>query len=71
MTSESVEIAAIRNSKIIAVVAKPNSSKNEIVGYDSERKAWIVKVKAAAERDKANEELLKSKEPPVRDWWDF
>lgn len=59
MTSESAEIAAIRNSKIIAVVAKPNSSKNEIVGYDSEKKAWVVKVKAAAEKDKANKGLLK------------
>lgn len=59
MTSNSVEVAAIKNSKIIAVVVKPGSSKNEIVGYNSERKAWIVKVKAAAEKDAANKELLK------------
>lgn len=45
--------------KTITVVVKPNSSKNVIVGYDSERKAWVVKVKAAAEKDKANRELLK------------
>lgn len=51
--------AAIRNSTILAIVVKPNSSRNEIAGYDSEKRAWIVKVKAAAEKDKANKELLK------------
>lgn len=55
---DAIAVAAIRNSATIDVVVKPNSSKNEIVGYDSERKVWIVKVKAAAEKDKANKELL-------------
>ncbi len=59
MTSNAAGIAAIENSKILFVVVKPGSSKNKIVGYSSEKKTWIVKVKAAAEKDEANKELLK------------
>ncbi|MBI2549723.1 DUF167 domain-containing protein [Candidatus Woesearchaeota archaeon] len=51
-------IAVIKDSTTITVVVKPNSSKNDIACYDSEKKAWIIKIKAAAEKDKANIELL-------------
>ncbi len=59
MAISAAEIAAIKNSKIIAVVVKPGSSRNEIVGYNSEKKAWAVSIKAPADKDKANKELLK------------
>ncbi|MBI2145150.1 DUF167 domain-containing protein [Candidatus Woesearchaeota archaeon] len=49
----------IPDSGIISVVVKPGSSKNAIEGYNSEKKAWMVRVKAAAEKDKANVELLR------------
>lgn len=62
-------VAAIRNSNVISVVVKPNSSKNEIVGYDSERKAFLINIKAAAEKGKANKELLKfMKKETGRTW---
>ncbi|MBI2143438.1 DUF167 domain-containing protein [Candidatus Woesearchaeota archaeon] len=51
--------AAIRNSNVISVVVKPNSDKNEITGYSSGKKAFVINIKAAAEKDKANRELLK------------
>lgn len=52
-------MAAAVKSNTITVVVKPCSSKNEIIGYRSEKKAWIIKIKAPAEKDKANKELLK------------
>lgn len=52
-------VAEIVNSKTIAVIVKPNSSKNEIICYSSEKKAFLINIKAAAEKDKANKELLK------------
>ncbi|MBI2143734.1 DUF167 domain-containing protein [Candidatus Woesearchaeota archaeon] len=55
----SSEFAEAANLEKIAVVVKPNSSKNEIISYNSEKKAWMVNIKAAAEKDKANKELLK------------
>ncbi|MBI2175995.1 DUF167 domain-containing protein [Candidatus Woesearchaeota archaeon] len=51
--------AAIKSSATIAVAVKPGGSKNEITGYSSGKKAWIIKVKAPADKDKANKELLR------------
>lgn len=41
------------------VIIKPNSSVNSIVGFDKEKNAYIVKIKAKAEDSKANMELIK------------
>lgn len=41
------------------VIVKPNSAKNEILSYDSERKAYIIRIKAPATKGKANRELIK------------
>jgi uncharacterized protein (TIGR00251 family) len=41
------------------VIAKPNSPKNKILGYDSERKAYKVAIAAPAKDGKANIELVK------------
>lgn len=48
----------IKESKF-KVIIKPNSAKNEIVGFDDYKKAYIIKIKEKAEDNKANEELIK------------
>jgi len=48
----------VKDNKI-KVLVKPNSSKNEIVGFDSSRKGYIVRVKAVPDKGKANAELVK------------
>ena len=52
-------VAATHGSGTIVVCVKPNSSKNGVLGYSSEKKAWMIAVKAAAEKDAANKELLR------------
>ena len=59
MAITAAELSTIKNSEIIAVVVKPNSRNNELLGYNSEKKVWIIAVKAAAEKDAANKELLR------------
>ena len=43
----------------VNVIVKANSSKNKIVGYDDDKKAYKIKIRARAESGKANLELLK------------
>ena len=43
----------------VKVILKPNSPKNKIVKFDSERNAYIVEIKAPAYNNKANIELVK------------
>ncbi len=40
-------------------IVKPNSQKNEILGFDEEKQAYIVRIKAKPEDNKANIELVK------------
>ena len=40
------------------VIANPNSKENKVIGYDAERKAYVVSVKARAEDNKANIMLI-------------
>ena len=47
------------NEKTFSVIAKPNSKKSEILGYDSARKAYKVAIAAPAQGGKANIELIK------------
>ena len=44
---------------IFKVIVKPNSRKNEILGYDEEKQAYIIGIKEKAEDNKANIELIK------------
>ena len=44
---------------VIKVILKPNSSKNKIKEFDSERNAYRIEIKAPAENNKANIELIK------------
>ncbi len=59
----------IRCCKTITVVAKPNSRKNQIVGYSIGRKAWMINVKAAADKDEANRELLRFLKKETKKAW--
>jgi uncharacterized protein (TIGR00251 family) len=45
--------------KVISIIAKPNSAKTELLGYDEEKKAFRVNVKAPADKNKANLEIIK------------
>ncbi len=51
-------IERIKDSTMISVVVKPGSSKNEVLGYSEDKKAYVISIKAAAEKGKANTELL-------------
>jgi uncharacterized protein (TIGR00251 family) len=48
----------IKNNSL-KILVKPNSKKNEILGYDSARKAVKVAIAAQAEKGKANIEVVK------------
>ena len=41
------------------IIVKPNSNKNEVMGYDGERGAYRVNIKAKPEDNKANIEVIK------------
>jgi len=43
----------------LRILAKPNAKKTEITGYDEERDAVKISIKAPPEDNKANRELLK------------
>lgn len=45
--------------EIFKVIVKPNSRKNEILGYDEEKQAYIISIKEKAEDNKANIELIR------------
>ena len=48
----------IKNN-ILNIIAKPNSPKTEIIGWDENKKALRIAVAAVPDKDKANAELLK------------
>ena len=45
--------------KTFKVIIKPNSSKNEIVGFDDNKKVYKINIKEKAEDNKANKGLIK------------
>ncbi|HZX44473.1 MAG TPA: DUF167 domain-containing protein [Candidatus Nanoarchaeia archaeon] len=42
-----------------SIFVKPNSKKNEIIGYDASRKAYVIRIAARPEDNKANLEAIK------------
>ena len=52
-------IKDLNSKKPIKIIVKPKSGKNELIGFDNERKAYIVRIKAKAEKGKANIEIIK------------
>ena len=45
--------------KTFKVIIKPNALKNEIMGFDDNKKAYKINIKEKAEGNKANIELIK------------
>ncbi|MEK6949975.1 MAG: DUF167 domain-containing protein [Nanoarchaeota archaeon] len=45
--------------KIFKVIVKPNSKKNEFIGFDEGKQAYIISIKEKAEDNKANIELIR------------
>ena len=45
--------------KIFKVVIKTNSQSNEIVGFNKDKNAYLIKIKAMPKDNKANIELVK------------
>ena len=43
----------------LKILVKPNSSSNEILGFDSEKQALKVSIAAPADKNKANLEVIK------------
>ena len=43
----------------LKIIVKPNSSSNEILGFDSEKQALKISISAPADKNKANLELIK------------
>ena len=41
------------------IIVKPNSPKNEIIGFDKSRNAYKVNIKAKPENNKANIEIIR------------
>lgn len=48
----------IKETKFKAII-KPNSFTNEVIGFDKEKDGYIIKIKARAEDNKANKELIR------------
>ena len=48
----------IKESKF-KIIVKPNSKESKIEGFDKERNAYIISVKAKPENNKANIEIVK------------
>jgi len=44
---------------VSSAIAKPNSPKNRIVGFDKEKAAYRVDIKVKPEQNKANIEIMK------------
>ena len=47
------------NEGSFKIIVKPNSSRNEILSYDDEKGVYRVNIKAKAEDNKANIEVIK------------
>ena len=52
-------IKEINNTGFIKVIVKPNSKKNQLVGYIDSKKAFKLEIKQPAEDNKANLEIIK------------
>ncbi len=48
----------IKNN-LLKIIVKPNSSKNEILGFDENKQALKVAICEPADKDKANKEVIR------------
>lgn len=49
----------VNEKELVKIIVKPNSVKNELIGFDSGKEAYVVRIKAKAEKGKANIEVVK------------
>ena len=54
-----VDFSKYIKNNFLKILVKPNSSKNEILDYDSDKEALKVAISAPAEDNKANIEVIK------------
>ncbi len=54
-----MDITQYIQKNLLKVIAKPNSSKTEIISFDESRQALRIAIAAVPDKDKANTELLK------------
>lgn len=54
-----IELRKYITNNSLKIIVKPNSPENEIKGFDVNRKALRVNIKAKAEQNKANIEIIK------------
>ena len=59
----------LASANSIRVIVKPASGHNEIESYSAEKKAWLIKIDAAAEKNKANIELLRFLKKQTGTFW--
>ncbi len=43
----------------LRIIVRPGKKKNYVLGYDYDKQALIIEIKAPAEQNKANKELIK------------
>jgi uncharacterized protein (TIGR00251 family) len=54
-----MDIAQHIINNTLNIIAKPNSPKTEVIGYDETRQALRIAIAAVPDKDRANTELLK------------
>jgi uncharacterized protein (TIGR00251 family) len=54
-----IEPSEFIKDNTLRIIVKPDKKQDYILGYDFERKAVIVEIKAPAEQNKANKEVVK------------
>ena len=59
MEKKKMDITQHIINNTLKIIAKPNSSKTEVIGWDENRQVLRVAVAAVPDKDRANTELLK------------
>lgn len=57
--NDKMDITSYIKDNSLKIIVKPNSKKNEIIGYDSQKQALKLAIKAPPENNKANIEVIK------------
>lgn len=52
-------IIELKSKETIKIIVKTNSNKTELIGFDKEKKAYILRIKSMPEKGKANEEIIR------------
>ena len=58
-SGRNLDINLVLNAKKFKIIAKPNSKESRLEGFDERKNAYRISIKAKAEDNKANIELIK------------